>query len=182
MSFFYLISLHVFAQQSEWENYLLWLTDEGGGGSLWRGGNLTGFEDRYIGLLLALWITKLRESVGGSQAQSKRGRDLHIIGSKHGEYQASSFFIFFFFFFANSCAQRCLCDDSLQHLSSFTKRGGDSKKKKRMFNLLSVQVRTTFSVGEKILSFCEKKEAILKWFKKHFFLSEKTIQRYICLC
>lgn len=41
------------------------------------------------------------------------------------------FFHFLFFFFANSCAQRCLCDDSLQHLSSFTKRGGDSKKKKK---------------------------------------------------
>lgn len=172
----------MFAQQSEWENYLLWLTDEGGGGSLWRGGNLTGFEDRYIGLLLALWITKLRESVGGSQAQSKRGRDLHIIGSKHGEYQASSFFIFFFFFLQihvhRDVCVTIACNTSVLLL----KEGGIQKKKKRMFNLLSVQVRTTFSVGEKILSFCEKKEAVLKWFKKHIFLSEKTIQRYICLC
>lgn len=44
------------------------------------GGNLTGFDDRYMGLLSVL--TKQQESVTGSQAQHTRGRELHIIGSK----------------------------------------------------------------------------------------------------
>lgn len=66
LELYLLYFFYMFVKLYEWENYLLWLTDEGGGGILWCGGNLPGFEDRYVRLLLALRITKLRESVGGS--------------------------------------------------------------------------------------------------------------------
>lgn len=100
-----------FAKQYEWEDYLLWLTDEGGGGILWREGNLPWFEDRYVRLLLALWITKLQESVGGLDAQSKRGRDLHITGSESANLTRSTVSTKLF---ANSCARQCLSDDCWQ--------------------------------------------------------------------
>lgn len=59
--------LHVFAKHNEPKNYVLWLTD-GGGGGVRRGRNLShGFEDRYIGWLCALQIRK----------QQERRRSLH---------------------------------------------------------------------------------------------------------
>lgn len=70
--------LHVFTKHSECNNYVLWLTDEGGGGRVRRGGNLCGFEDRYIGWLCALQIRKQQE-----RKKSLHHRELIGVSTEH---------------------------------------------------------------------------------------------------
>lgn len=161
-------------QNNNWENYLLWLTDEGGGGSLWRGGNLTGFEDRHFRLLLALWITKLQEGIVGSHAQSERGRVLCIEGSKSANLTQNTVstkllckFVHTYVcvMIAGSCGVFFL---PLYTLHLLPKRGGNLKRK-------DVQASFLFKLQQLwgILSFCD--EMIKNAIPWSLSLSEKTV-------
>ncbi len=130
--------------QDEWENYLLWLADEGGGDTLAWG--------------KSPWVWGQIRQVASYTLDHKAARECRwLIGTKqerqrsaHHSWESANLprSTVSFKLFSNSCARWwCLCDGSLQ----FYVHVCVSEHPFALFNLFCVQVATTFSAGEKVL-------------------------------